>query len=163
MGKRLGSLIQYHLRGSVNSPHKWPVTRKMFPFDDVIMFLYVCACLVVDIVKVNWISPIYRDFTDDIGIHWWNTITCIIKGDIATLLKRLLEKAFLILDYHKCPRSFVLMRVIIVTTNSYAIVSVAISLCIKRCMISWHVSQIIHILEIYQPNKRCKLFGISGL
>ena len=26
-------------RGSVNSPHKWPVTRKMFPFDNVIMFL----------------------------------------------------------------------------------------------------------------------------
>ena len=24
-------------RGSVNSPHKWPVTRKMLPFDDVIM------------------------------------------------------------------------------------------------------------------------------
>ena len=24
-------------RGAVNSPHKWPVTRKMFPFDDVIM------------------------------------------------------------------------------------------------------------------------------
>ena len=28
-------------RGPVNSPHKWPVTRKMFPFDDVIMFLLV--------------------------------------------------------------------------------------------------------------------------
>ena len=26
-------------RGPVNSPHKWPVTRKMFPFDDVIMWL----------------------------------------------------------------------------------------------------------------------------
>ena len=26
-------------RWPVNSPHKWPVTRKMFPFDDVIMFL----------------------------------------------------------------------------------------------------------------------------
>ena len=25
-------------RGPLNSPHKWPVTRKMFPFDDVIMF-----------------------------------------------------------------------------------------------------------------------------
>ena len=25
-------------RGPVNSPHKWPVTRKMFPFDDVIMW-----------------------------------------------------------------------------------------------------------------------------
>ena len=24
-------------RWTVNSPHKWPVTRKMFPFDDVIM------------------------------------------------------------------------------------------------------------------------------
>ena len=25
-------------RGPVNSPHKGPVTRKMFPFDDVIMY-----------------------------------------------------------------------------------------------------------------------------
>ena len=24
-------------RSPVNSPHKWPVMRKMFPFDDVIM------------------------------------------------------------------------------------------------------------------------------
>ena len=24
-------------RGPVNSPHKWPVTRKMFPFDDVVI------------------------------------------------------------------------------------------------------------------------------
>ena len=28
-------------RWPVNSPHKWPVTRKMFPFDDVIMILGV--------------------------------------------------------------------------------------------------------------------------
>ena len=27
-------------RGPVNSPHKWPVTRKMFPFDDVIMGIH---------------------------------------------------------------------------------------------------------------------------
>ena len=26
-------------RRPVNSPHKWPVTRKMFPFDDVITFI----------------------------------------------------------------------------------------------------------------------------
>ena len=25
-------------RGPVNSPHKWPITREMFPFDDVIMY-----------------------------------------------------------------------------------------------------------------------------
>ena len=32
-------------RGPVNSPHKWPVTRKMFPFDDVIMGpdLWICC------------------------------------------------------------------------------------------------------------------------
>ena len=30
-------------RGPVNSPHKWPVTRKMFPFDDVIM-ISPCVC-----------------------------------------------------------------------------------------------------------------------
>ena len=29
-------------RGPVNSPHKWPVTRKMFPFDGVIMSLSRC-------------------------------------------------------------------------------------------------------------------------
>ena len=28
-------------RGPVNSPHKWPVTQKMFPFDDVIMTMPV--------------------------------------------------------------------------------------------------------------------------
>ena len=28
-------------RGPVNSPHKWPVTRKMFPFDDVIMSCHI--------------------------------------------------------------------------------------------------------------------------
>ena len=27
-------------RGPVNSPHKWPDTRKMFPFDDVIMGVF---------------------------------------------------------------------------------------------------------------------------
>ena len=30
-------------RGPVNSPHKGPVTRKMFPFDDVIMLLTRCV------------------------------------------------------------------------------------------------------------------------
>ena len=29
-------------RRPMNSPHKWPVTRKMFPFDDVIMFSFMC-------------------------------------------------------------------------------------------------------------------------
>ena len=32
-------------RGPLNSPHKWPVTRKMFPFDDVIMFWLCLFCV----------------------------------------------------------------------------------------------------------------------
>ena len=28
-------------RGPVNSQHKWPIIRKMFPFDDVIMKMYI--------------------------------------------------------------------------------------------------------------------------
>ena len=32
-------------RGPVNSPHKWPVTRKMFPFDDVIMDYHIAGPL----------------------------------------------------------------------------------------------------------------------
>ena len=38
------ALVRRIHRGPVNSPHKWPVTRKMFPFDDVIM-LARCPCV----------------------------------------------------------------------------------------------------------------------
>ena len=39
-------------RGSVNSPHKWPVTRKMFPFDEVIMN-YVYGYSFIDLLCVK--------------------------------------------------------------------------------------------------------------
>ena len=32
-------------RRLVNSQHKWPVPRKMFPFDDVIMLTICCDCV----------------------------------------------------------------------------------------------------------------------
>ena len=35
-----------HQRGPVNSPHKGPVTRKMFPFDDVIMY-FICTGAII--------------------------------------------------------------------------------------------------------------------
>ena len=41
-------------RGSVNFPHKWSVTRKMFPFDDVIMinfFIINSQCLFIPISR----------------------------------------------------------------------------------------------------------------
>ena len=33
------AFVQGIHRGPVNSTHKWPVTRKMFPFDDVIVII----------------------------------------------------------------------------------------------------------------------------
>ena len=43
-------------RGPVNSPHKWPVTRKIFPFDDVIMIflkVIVVAQNIVLLISIN--------------------------------------------------------------------------------------------------------------
>ena len=37
--------------GPVNSPHKGPVTRKMFPFDDVIMIVWLSQCHWCNFVK----------------------------------------------------------------------------------------------------------------
>ena len=52
-------------RGPVNSPHKWPVTRKKFPFDDVIMYMGVllhhafsqneCSCCLVFAIETTYI------------------------------------------------------------------------------------------------------------
>ena len=50
-------------RGPMNSPHKWPVTRKMFPFDDVIIayaslmtrisFVSLRICITMRLVIIN--------------------------------------------------------------------------------------------------------------
>ena len=46
-------------RGPVNSPHKWLVTRKMFPFDDVIMnAVGVLQCIYIYIVFKTNNSPV---------------------------------------------------------------------------------------------------------
>ena len=47
------------VRWPVNSPHKWPVTRKVFPFDDVIM---TCPRLCKSMFRLS----IYRHRTHDI-------------------------------------------------------------------------------------------------
>ena len=51
-------------RSPVNSPHKWPVTRKMFPFDDV-------PCIVC-----VWISVTARYRWCQIAMHFWLKAHC---------------------------------------------------------------------------------------
>ena len=50
-------------RGPVNSPPKWPVTRKMFPFDDVITHwsrvTHMCVSSLTIIGSDNGLSPVW--------------------------------------------------------------------------------------------------------
>ena len=52
------AFVQGIHRGPVNSPHKWPVTRKMFPFDDVIIG-HVGACT-ISRRSSEWLYHHYR-------------------------------------------------------------------------------------------------------
>ena len=40
-------------RWPVNSPHNGPVTRKMFPFDDIIMISWVESKMIIAIVVIH--------------------------------------------------------------------------------------------------------------
>ena len=59
-GKHQSSTSLAFVRGihrwPVNSPHKWPVTRKIFPFDDVIMMtvIFISICLLQLTVLYIW-------------------------------------------------------------------------------------------------------------
>ena len=68
-------------RSPVNSPHKGPVTRKMFPFDDVIMITLIDAlwCIYVSangifIGSCNGLSPGRRN-----AIIWHNELKQMAK------------------------------------------------------------------------------------
>ena len=55
---RVTGLCAGNSPGPVNSPHKWPVTRKMFPFDDVIMNKILLLCIIkVTFWKLQCIDP----------------------------------------------------------------------------------------------------------
>ena len=76
--------------GPVNSPHKWPVMRKMFPFDDVIM----CGFWIVKIDTV--VSEIH--FVQDLGPFWVYCCGTRIKQASADLRSFELWKRTYILD-----------------------------------------------------------------
>ena len=59
--------------GLVNSPHKWPVTRKMFPFDDVIMMIcYICVSISfqIEMGEVGGLWYVSILVKDNVWI-WW--------------------------------------------------------------------------------------------
>ena len=61
-------------RWPVNSPHKGPVTRKMFPFDDAIIWLtikFVLECTVAYWIDTDWISSVSTWFM----AHVWTLMS----------------------------------------------------------------------------------------
>ena len=65
-------------RSPVNSLHKWPVTRKMFPFDDVIIWgarvthlsLNETAAFVLQVLTNYYVSTTNRSFRVTLSIYW---------------------------------------------------------------------------------------------
>ena len=87
-------------RGTVNSPHKWPVTRKMFPFDDVIM---ICVTIwrhraqgatraaILQIIDANILHQIWMSQQIRHNYRTLKTTGCmkILTSDISSLTKAL--------------------------------------------------------------------------
>ena len=59
-------------RRPVNSPHKWPATRKMFPFDDVIILLLWRLCFALFAVKAYkpTITSVELDNWECVKVTW---------------------------------------------------------------------------------------------
>ena len=68
-------------RGPVISPHKWPVTQKMFPFDDVIMMppINVVSHCVVGIWFIFVNSYISKSSFKQLLCNYWHSYTCAIS------------------------------------------------------------------------------------
>ena len=72
----------------VNSPHKWPVTRKMFPFDDVIMVNLQAAhrCMLTYTWIPGVIPPIYtlEHCCYSPNLYWPRYVDVIFSATLAT-------------------------------------------------------------------------------
>ena len=66
---RVTGLCAWNSPGPVNSPHKWPVTRKMFPFDDVIMFTRLFTLDKQKIHQGQDIWPLFHRKLSRIHVH----------------------------------------------------------------------------------------------
>ena len=64
-------------RGPVNSPHKWPVTRKVFPFDDVIM--------IPRIGSWRSITKLYQNSTSSNSEGRWQTPAPVVISSFGSV------------------------------------------------------------------------------
>ena len=69
------AFVRGNHRGPVNSPHKWPVTRNMFPLDDVIMW------------STHWMSSWQYDTNTSTSwrMDYWSTSWIVLNKDSLNL------------------------------------------------------------------------------
>ena len=70
-------------RGPVNSPHKWPVMWKMFPFDDVIMRVSLAEpipSMIPSAKKTHWMSMCPHN--NKILKHWIYIWQCLMEDHV---------------------------------------------------------------------------------
>ena len=118
-------------RGPVNSPHKWPVTRKMFPFDDVIMKcrpggetnpLWSCICVALQNLHstLDWrhqaITWNNVDWGHIVSLSWssWSTIVsspmiCHMPASILLIIHIFLN-AFCLIVWRSENRFFIVLN-----------------------------------------------------
>ena len=79
------------LWGPVNSRHKWPVTRKMFPFDDIIIhdhhYCYSCPC--------TKLAPVTSSLLLRMPLHQIGISNNYVKSTILTF-------CFVTVGYFRC-------------------------------------------------------------
>ena len=66
---------------AVNSPHKGPVTRKMFPFDNFIMYIHAPFCYFFPIKRLDMGSYERHVFSLDIDEIWTNILHALMLSD----------------------------------------------------------------------------------
>ena len=135
-------------RSPVNSPHKWPVTRKMFPFDDVI-------------IRSTLFSPPSWSMHRHRTIHFQQTGIChIVKADPEHIYSFAYQSAFLIISgqFPCCCHAF------IVTNRQNTLSNTTSPIDIR----SWPDGSILHrtiwwqILDTWFQNLSSPMLAMQG-
>ena len=88
-------------RGPVNSPLKWPVTRKMFTFDDVIMVNHVHKCKWLDINNSTIETLMIFLLISEIVGHVYVRTSSLNNVGVASYIFEIFDSHGWILAHHK--------------------------------------------------------------
>ena len=72
----LAFVMEIH-RSPVDSPHKGPVTRKMFPFDDVMMLAWGSLLIASKILKTQYFIFVYLIFMSQISLYFLHSTSLL--------------------------------------------------------------------------------------